>query len=270
MRPVHKFFWPFLLGGILFLPTLAPVSPRTVVPASPLVAAADAKQPAPPAPPPAPQLSLPKQVTGKVGRYVPVKATTNVKSIQWFPLDDNLTVESEILLRDPNCVLVISDVEGTYRLECVGASGDTVVRAVTSVVIGTPAPPTPPVPPSPPTPTDPFTQGLQAAYQADTDPNKATHLAFLAAVYKGIAASVVGDKSLSTLGDLFTQLHGTIGAPGIGLLPTDLAGVRKYIGQDMNQVLGTTATTPLTDALRQTAATEFSKISTALSAVGGK
>jgi hypothetical protein len=129
-----------------------PAGPHVLTPA-----AAEEKRADPTPPAPAPALTLPAQVAGRAGRYVHVVATVTgaVKGLTWFPVDDGLTVETDIVLKNPNAVLVIADADGTYRLEAVAATDGQVLRAVTKVVVGAPAPPVPPVPPGPTPPVPP-------------------------------------------------------------------------------------------------------------------
>ncbi len=119
--------------------------------------------------------------------------------------------------------------EGAYSTLVVDATGPT------------PVPPTPT--PTPPVPADPFTATLQAAYTADTGTDKAVSLAFLKSAYTGMAANVKPGLTNNSQG--LGWLQSVVAAPGLGLTPSQLAGMRHAIADHLATTFGTGATTPL-------------------------
>jgi len=151
---------PVILAALILL---TPGRPAPVVGQLPYAAPAVvlAQQPTPPTPPKPedPYITLPTNLKGRAGRYICVKAKTNLKSITYYSLSADLQVESEIQLKNPHSVLVISEKGGKYILEAVGAQGDQVLRQLTTITVEDANPPVPPGPnppgPTPPGPTPP-------------------------------------------------------------------------------------------------------------------
>jgi hypothetical protein len=112
--------------------------------------------PAPPSPAPAGvQLSLPATVTGKVGSFIVVPATTNAKACSWYVVDEPLQLFPVNLLRSTTTAVVTASKDGSYRILAVAALGDEVSDiCCCTVVVGTPVPPGP----TPPGPTPPGPQ----------------------------------------------------------------------------------------------------------------
>lgn len=224
---------------------------------------------------PAPTVSLPATAQVKPMGILQLPAKHTGSSIDW----DHDAPDATVLGPFPDGSIAMQfPTAGHYRVHAHVARAGKLAHAHTLVTVGdsptppgpTPPGPTPPGPgpgPNPPGPTDPFVKGLQDAYTSEADPNKAQHVQFLAGIYKGFAASTPGDNTLHTLADLFGKLKSAVEAPGVGLAKTDLLKVRAYLGNDMNSAIGTTANTPLDAVLRQKAASEFSKISSALAEV---
>ena len=134
-----------------------------------------------------------------------------------------------------------------------------------TVVIGD-APPTPPGPgpvppgPVPPSPDSPLVKELKAAYQADTSPEKAKHLASLAAVYREVSAKTNASE-VKTAGDLLGVLRAAVGS----LVPADaLVTVRKRIAVEVSASLPSDPAVALDTTTRQKAAEVFTRVASAL------
>lgn len=198
-------------------------------------------------------LKLPDKVTGNPGTFVKVPATTTGTVVRWYALDSGLNLFPVELLKDTKTA-VVTGPAGTYRLLAYTSDKDGPSDpAVCVVVLGDPPPP-----PGPPPPTDPFTQALAAAYAKEADPGKAQQVAFLAAVYQGAGTLLTPNM---TAGDLFGKLSTAIHAPAVGIPKGALPSVSKVIGDDLNAVLGTNATTAVDPAKAKAA---FAKYAAAL------
>jgi len=252
--------------------------------------------PVPPAPAPAPPaavIALPKTLEVLAGRPSVITAKTTATEVVWIVGYGPDT--PDLLPKDAHCVWFITPTLGYYFVFAVGADGghplvsDGCLIHVVNIPQPTPGPPAPPVPPVPqpipvppgphpipplptpptpvppgptPGPTDPFTASLQAAYTTVPD---AASLSFLVAAYKGMSVAVPAMASnLKTNAAAMAWMKSVIEAPGVGLTPTQLTGVRKVIAQDLATVLGTAATAPVD--LTKFAA-ELAKVSQALQGV---
>lgn len=124
-------------------------------------------------------------------------------------------------------------------------------------------PPPVPVPPAPtptPAPTDPLVESLQAAYAADTDPQKAAHVPALAGVLPQVVANAKATGKLVNLSDLEAYAHGYVDTVlGAGTLPAVRKAGSAYVASKMPAVDG-----PLNDALYATAAAAYGDVAKAL------
>ena len=119
--------------------------------------------PKPPAPEPIPapvipsaELTLPMQVTGEVGAFIRVRATTDCKTVKWLAMDPGLNVFPADLLKNSLSTVVIGGKPGVYRLLAYTAWGDEPSNpAITMVIVTAPVDPTPGPGPNPPTPNPP-------------------------------------------------------------------------------------------------------------------
>jgi len=212
-----------------------------------------------------PALTLPKEVAGEAGDFIPVKADTPGKSVRFVALDPGLRVFPGGLLADPRATVVTAPTPGRYRL--LAYTGDAEGPSdpvVTTVVVGG-APPVPPPPgpgPAPPGPETPLARDLRAALQADpaTPADRAKHAAGLAAVYREMAARVP-TADLKTAGDLLKALRAAVSS----LVPADaLKGVRTRIGQEVGAALPAEPDAPLDAPTRAKAAEVFARVAQAL------
>lgn len=215
---------------------------------------------------PAPKPEPWKELTCDVGSPVVLSAGENVKDVTWKLIDD---AGGATLTAPPDSVhaVFVASKPGRYRFACIadGKASWTVMQA------GDVPPGPPPGPgPTPPKPVDDLTKALQAAYTADAGPTKAADLRQLIALYQQAVEFARDDKTLTSAADLFARVSGAAAT----LLPDDpttglrrLAGVRKVIAGELAGILPTDPDAPLTDAVRQAAATAFAKYAKALQGV---
>ncbi len=214
-----------------------------------------------------PSIQIDKEIAPN-GQYVRMLPKTDAASVAYVGIDGLDPIPSDVL-KDGRLFLLDTRglAIGRYRFAAVAASktGEQ-ARVDFVVVIGTgPLPPNPPQPPNPPNPpTDPFTKSLQAAYDADAAPDKATSLAKLQAAFKKLAIDA-GKRPDSTNAVFAVWAKSITEDPATGLPDlTKLKGVRSAIRDDVSAAWGGTMIAPLTAA---DAATELTKVSNALNGV---
>jgi hypothetical protein len=217
-----------------------------------------APAPLPPVPP-APSVSYigaPAKVTASVGRQVVIELTGSAPVIHAKLLDrptksNNVPIDL-LELDNGHKVVFTSPTAGVFYLRFEATQGTDIIEERTEVDAGdvppvppgpTPVPPGPPGPPLPPVP-DPFLASLQAAWAADTDPQKASERDILQGMYQtyagGIPANVV------TYGDLLANMVQVEKA----ILPSmPLVGERKAIGAYLTANLPTDPTKPVDKAI---------------------
>lgn len=200
-----------------------------------------------PTPAPAAYLKLPATKKAKAGRYFCIKPDTNCTTVKWVTPNGLDPIDPEIQLKDANVGVFTGDA-GTYVVQAYGAlAGQATDLASCTVTITGPVPPTPPAPPPvPPAPVNPLTAGFQAAYNLDTEANRATSLQFLQGVYNGMAVQSSTWTTIKTNGDALTMIKSVVDAPVVGLTATELVNLRKAIAAEMAKTFGTTTTTPIT------------------------
>lgn len=209
-----------------------------------------------------PYVRLPGKKTAKPNRYFCLKPdATNCTNIKWIIPAGLDKLDPEIPVKDSNVAVLIGD-SGTYTVQAYGALGDQASDIASCVVtIGTPPPPIPPTPPVPPSP---LTAALQAAYNLDTDSDKANSLAFLQSVYAGLESVVPSWTDVKTNADALAKIKAVVQTPGVGLNATQVQNLRKAIAADFAKVFGTTGTTPITLAAL---GTEIAAVANALKGV---
>lgn len=171
-------------------------------------------------------IEMPATIAGVPGQFIPVRPIkTDGKIVQYYPIDDGLSVFPASLLSDTTATVVTSVRPGKYRLLAYTALADKPsTPVVVTIVIGdggptpppTPVPPTPvpptPVPPTPvPVPKiDDATYGLGTFIfnqVKNTVPNSAERSAVAKAFsdnFKGIAAQI-GAGTLTDIVDALRQ-----------------------------------------------------------------
>lgn len=174
-----------------------------------------------------PTITLPDKVTGEVGDFIKVPATTTGKTVKWVALDKGLKLFPIDLLKDTRTAVVSSASPGKYRLLAYTAAGDepsdpqTVVVEVTKNGGDGPAPT--------PTPDSELTKALKAAYGKDADLER-KWLSLLQALYEEWSSAVVDDaksKSLKTWRDLLTALQAS--SASLGFTKTEIVNTRMAI-----------------------------------------
>lgn len=190
----------------------------------------------------APYVKLPATLTSRPNRYFKLKCDSNCRSLKWiipdglesFPFDGDVP-------RPPEVQLLVGDV-GTYKVQVYGALGDQASDIATCVVtIGT-------APPGPGPAPNPLTAALQAAYNQDTDADKAASLEFLQEVYAGMASQAATWTDVKTNGDAMTKIRTKVdksAANADGLAPGQVVNLRKAIATDFVAKFGTTETAPI-------------------------
>ena len=220
-----------------------------------------------------PTLKLPTEVKGEPGDFVEIVADTDGVQVQWYVIDPKLKMFPVRLLKDSRIAVVTARDPGRYRLLAYTASdkGELSAPVVCTIVIGdAPKPPNPPQPPDPPKPPIPPIDPDAAALAEVLRPLYASipgaaelkrqHLIALVGLYSA-AEKTTGDKSITTLGDLFTRLR----SASPMLLPNEaLRPVRERLAKEMETNLPTAPSTPLDDALRMKTATLFRRFAQAL------
>lgn len=182
-------------------------------------------------------LTLPKEVSGKPGQFIPVKALTQSKQVEWTSLTPGLSVFPSTLLKDGRTTVVLATSPGSYHLLAVVWSDSEkrsgcVARCVI-VVSGKPLPPEPnppnPFPPDPdppkptPEPTDPLFQVIKTAWQEDSRNPIVTKLA---EIYEFAATEALSEKykTLKQLISATNQVCQKLGVSGkLKAIPVALA-----------------------------------------------
>jgi len=146
-------------------------------------------------------LTLPKEISGKPGQFIPVKALTESKVVEWCCTTPGLSVFPSTLLKDARATVVIAVHPGKYHLQAIVWNTEekrtgTIARCVI-VVSGDPLPPQPNPPnPIPPVPDDP-----DPPKPKPNPPKVQSKIAFVISVMdakkvKPAIAQVLADKSL--------------------------------------------------------------------------
>lgn len=104
-------------------------------------------------------IEMPDKISGVPGQFIPVRPVkTDGKIVQYYPIDEGLSVFPASLLSDTTATVVTSVKPGRYRLLAYTALADKPsIPVVVTIIIGDggPTPPPIPVPPTPPTPPTP-------------------------------------------------------------------------------------------------------------------
>lgn len=224
-------------------------------------------------------LSLPAVIKGEPNSLILVKAITQAKQVRWYAVDRGLSIAPFDLLKDTRTAVVFGPA-GSYRLLAYTCTPQGPTEpAVCLVEIGerppgpSPVPPgpgpVPPVPPPvppipPPPPVDPLLTVLQAAYASDVDPQKAQHLANLAALYNQAATSTVPQPQITTVGGLFDVMASAAASLG---LKGKLMPVQQAIQSELVRVLPVQRDAPLDQATREVAARAFARVGSLLTQV---
>jgi len=200
---------------------------------------------APAAPPP---LSVPCEARGEPGDFLVVKADTTGKTVLWKALDGGLAMVPADKLKDTKEAIVLAKAPGTYRLLAVTCSGDEMAEPVIVTVIISGG--------------DALLRTLQAAYAAETDPDKAAQVKALATLYRSAAS----DKFLAeatTAGALFQAMSKAAAILGV---QGKLKGVQTALATEVQGKLGT-KDVPLDEATKKAASEVFLKVAKALEGI---
>ena len=210
-------------------------------------------------------LTLPKEIKGKSGEFVVIRAETACPVVRFVILDAGPNLFPADLLKDEKVCVLLTLKPGTYRVLAYTAKGDVPsLPVIVSVIIEGETPPPPP--PTPPQPVDPLAERFQTAYAADKEPaaSKRGQLANLIGLYQAIAELTRDVNHFKNLGDVLTDLQKTAKS----MLRADaLIEVRKLIAAEVNSTLGTNPTIVLDATMRPRVADCFTRIAKALEQV---
>jgi hypothetical protein len=201
---------------------------------------------------PSPQVELPSEVAARPGRLVRLEARTAGRVVRWALASDDADL---VPFPDGKVALFTSPTPGRYLVLAWTAAGDVPSEAARCVVVvGEPPPPGP---------ADQLTEDLRRLFEADRTPEKAAHLAQLAAVYRE-AVRYADHPDVRTT----AELAGRIRAAANSLLPADaLVPLRKRVAEEVARHLPADGDRDLDLALRKTAAGLFDRIATSLEAI---
>jgi hypothetical protein len=197
-----------------------------------------------------PTVTLPAEVLARPGRIAALKAETDGQAVRWVLAAGDADLVP--LPADGKTALFCAPTAGRYVVFAWTAAGDVPSEAARCVVVvgDTPIPP----------PTDPFTADVRRLLAADPTPDKAAHVAQLAAVYRE-AVKYAAHADVATAGDLAARIR----AAANSLLPTDaLTAVRKRIAEEIAKTLPDDGEMPLDGDTRKKAAALFGRIATSL------
>lgn len=151
---------------------------------------------------PAQSVTLPDTLTVEEPGLIVLRAKTfDADGLRWFVVGGKLqTFPPDVVTPKLGTFAGFTLTAGTFKVgclaaKCVGGKAVMSLPVYCTVTVGSPQPPTPP---TPPTPTDPLTQTLQAAFNLDTDADRAKSLQYLQGVYQGMAAQAPSHVELST------------------------------------------------------------------------
>ncbi len=202
---------------------------------------------------PVPAVVLPAEVAAQPGRLVRLEARTAGKVVRWALASDDADL---VPFPDGKVALFTSPRPGRYLVLAWTAAGDVPSEAARCVVVvGGPAPP--------PGPADPLAADLRRLFEADKTPDKAAHLAQLAAVYRE-AVKFADHPDVRTA----AELAGRIRAAANSLVPADaLVPLRKRVAEEIARHLPADGDRDLDPTTRKTAAELFDRIATALEGI---
>jgi len=210
-------------------------------------------------------LTLPKEVKGRPGEFLVIRAETSCPAVRFVLLDTGPNLFPADLLKDPKVCVLFSLRPGTYRVLAYTAKGDEPsMPVIVHVLIEGDEPPPPP--PTPPAPADPLAAQFQAAYSADkeAEATKRSQLTNLVGLYQAIAELALDTNHFKNLGDVLTDLQKTARA----MIRVDaLIEVRKLIAAEVNTTLGTNPGIVLDATMRPRTADCFTRIAKALERV---
>ena len=186
--------------------------------------------------------TLPKEIVGTPGAFIPIKPTTAGKAVKFVSLDPGLNLFPSDLLADKTATVASSVTPGRYRvLAYTALDGAPSEPAITTVVIGGTVPPD-----VPPDPEDSLTKGLAALWGALQEPNRDENKAKLVGVYRR-AAQVAMNQEIRTAGALYASLRDESNK----VMPAEaLRSIREKAGEAVKEVAPELPGTVLTQAHR--------------------
>lgn len=180
-------------------------------------------------------LTLPPEVAGQPGAFVPVPATTEGETVRWVVIDPGLNLFPSDLLRDSRTAVVTAPVAGRFRvLAYTAIDGVPSEPAVTTVVIGgaKPVDPVNPVDPDKPQPRPGTFSDLTAKvaeWSRSVPADTRTAAAGVFAAVAGRSFEALKARTEATVADLETAV-GTDGLialrPFLGKLVPELSALQ--------------------------------------------
>lgn len=186
--------------------------------------------------------SLPPEIAGSPGAFIPIKPKTAGKVVKFVSLDAGLNLFPSDLLADKTATVASSVTPGRYRvLAYTSLEGVPSEPAITVIVIGGINPPD-----IPPDPEDPLTKGIEALWGALQEPDREANRLKLAAVYKR-AAQIALNPEITTVGALYAAMRDESAKL---LPPTALKAIREKAGEAVTEVAPTAPAAKLTPGIR--------------------
>jgi hypothetical protein len=173
-------------------------------------------------------LEFPPEFKGEPGQFIAVKPSKmEGKSVQYYPIDQGLSVFPAALLADPTATVVTSVTPGTYRLLAWTALGDK-PSPPSMIRINIQALPLP----NPPKPNDLLREDIESIWGSMLESDKEATRSAMVSVYRQCANTA--NRKLKTIGDLFEVLAGeTSNLPKDKLMP-----IRKRIASEVEKIAG--------------------------------
>lgn len=196
-----------------------------------------------------PSIRLPAEARTLPGRMLKLTADTDGKLVRWALAN----ADAELVpFPDGKSALFCSAKAGRFDVLAWTAAGDLPSEAARCVVVVGESP----VPP----PTDPLAADIRKLLADDATPEKRTHLAQLAVLYRE-AVKYADAADVKTAGELATRIR----TAAASLLPAEaLTGVRKRVAEEIAKQLPLDGEVPLDAATRRKAAGLFERIAIAL------
>lgn len=186
--------------------------------------------------------SLPSEIAGSPGAFIPIKPKTTGKIVKFVALDAGLNLFPSDLLADKTATVASSVTPGRYRvLAYTSLDGAPSDPAITVIVIGGVNPPD-----VPPDPEDPLAKAIEALWGAIQEQDREANRAKLVVVYRR-AAQIAMNTEISTVGALYSAMRDESNK----LIPaTALRSIREKAGEAVCEVAPTAPATKLTPESR--------------------
>jgi hypothetical protein len=180
-----------------------------------------------------PSLKIPAEIKPS-GQYAELLPETDAVSVTYVgqsgiePIPARWLSDKRVFLLDTRGLSA-----GRYKFAAVAASKDgEQARADFVLVIGDAPPDVPPGPPSPPTA---LGKALQDAYARETDPKKASYLAWMQSIYRVSGMAV---ETSDTYADLFSRISNSLHVENVGYPKGSMKLMSEAIGSHLEATVG--------------------------------